>query len=266
MKRMRRALLSLALGASLGCTSTYDPYYYDNVYYDPYYGAYDAAWSYAWVDPVYGYWYYSLPVLPQQNTVDPDAAAAQLAANVDTAFTPAGCATATASGATVNYTFNDCTAVISLTQLTGNVQVTLSNNQGQLAATASSNNLTINGEPYTLSLQISGAPPQGDQRQVTIVSKSFSPDHLDSRMTQGTVTWVEGSGCITVDSQTQSTRGSLSSTSTVSGYQRCEHQCPSAGTVRVETSEGAFTTTFNGSSTVQVTAPNGDNKSFNLDC
>ncbi len=138
--------------------------------------------------------------------------------------------------------------------------------RGQPAATASSNNLTINGEPYTRSLQISGAPPPGDQRQVTVTSRSFSPAHLDSRMTEGTVTWVEGSGCITVDDQTQSTRGSLSSTSTVSGDQRRAHQCPSAGTVRVEASEGAFTTTFNGSSTVQVTAPNGDNKSFNLDC
>ncbi|WP_223636117.1 hypothetical protein [Corallococcus sp. EGB] len=267
---MKWALWSLALGAGLGCSTTYDPYYYDDAYYDPYYGAYDAAWSYAWIDPVYGSWYLSLPALPrvlrQQANTDPNAAAAQLAANANAAFTPAGCATATASGATVNYTFNNCTAAISLTQISGNVQVALSNNQGQLAATATSNNLSINGEPYTLSMQIVASPPQGDQRKVTITSNSFSPAHLDSRSNQGTVTWVAGSGCITVDSQAQSTRGSLSSTTTVSGYQRCDHQCPTAGSVQVHTSEGTFTTTFNGSNSVQVSAPNGDTRSFNLNC
>lgn len=266
MKRTKWALLSLALGASLGCDTTYDPYYYDDAYYDPYYGAYDAAWGYAWVDPVYSTWYLSLPILPQQGNMDPNAAAAQLASNANTAFTPAGCATATATGGTVNYTFNNCTAQIALTQISGNVQVVLSNNNGQLVATASSTNLTINGEPYNLSLQASASPPQGDQRQVNITSTSFSPNHLDSRSSQSTVTWVGGSGCVTVNSTSQTTRGSLSATSTVSNFQRCDHQCPTAGTVSVDTTEGTFTTTFNGSNTVQVVAPNGNTKSFNINC
>ncbi|MHA7630442.1 hypothetical protein [Corallococcus sp. M7] len=264
MKRIKAALLSLALGASLGCATTYDPYYYDDVYYDPYYGAYDAAWTYAWVDPVYGYWYYAIGQV--QAMVDPGTAATQLAANASTAFTPSGCATATATGGTVNYTFNNCTAAVSLTQISGNVQVVLSDNQGQLAATANSSDLTINGEPYNLALQIAGAPPEGNTRKVTVTSNSFSPNRFDSRTTQSTVTWEAGSGCITVDSTSQATRGGLSSTATVSGYQRCDHQCPTAGMVQVETTEGTFTTTFNGGNTVEVIAPNDDVKTYNIDC
>ncbi|NNB88740.1 hypothetical protein HJC10_22665 [Corallococcus exiguus] len=265
MKQMKAALLFLSLGAGMACTSTYDPYYYDDAYYDSYYGAYDAAWSYAWVDPVYSYWYYAIGKV-QAMAVDPATAATQLAANASTAFTPSGCATATATGATVNYTFNNCQAAISLTQISGSVEVVLADNQGQLAATANSTNLTINGEPYNLSLQIAGSPPQGDQRKVTVTSNSFSPNRFDSRTSTSTVTWVAGSGCITVDSTSQATKGGLSSTTTVSGYQRCDHQCPTAGMVQVETAEGTFTATYDGSNTVKVVAPNDDVKTYNLDC
>ncbi|MGE6763394.1 hypothetical protein ACQKGO_35620 [Corallococcus interemptor] len=266
MKRLKGVLGILSLVAGLGCSSTYDPYYYDYVYYDPYYGAYDAAWSYAWVDPVYGYWYYSLPVRAKGLPADPNAAATQLAASARDTFTPAGCATATATGATVNYTFDNCSAPVSLQDISGNVQVVLSDNQGQLAANATSNGLTINGEPYNLSLQVAGTPPNGNQRVVTITSNSYSPNRLDSRTTQSTVKWEAGSGCITVDGQSTSTRGNLSATSTVSNYQRCDQQCPTAGTVTVQTPEGSFTSTFNGSNSLQVTAPNNDTKSYPIDC
>ncbi|RKH60251.1 hypothetical protein D7V93_13640 [Corallococcus llansteffanensis] len=256
----------LSLAAGTGCASTYyDPYYYDDAYYDPYYGAYDATWSYGWVDPVYGYWYYSIGVQPKV-TADPNAAAAQLAANASSAFTPAGCASATSSGATVNYTFNNCTGLIALKQVSGNVALVLSDNQGQLAISANSTDLSINGEPYNLSMQIAGAPPTGDQRKMTITSTSFSPNRLDSRSSESTVTWVTGSGCFTVDSQGTSTRDGRSATSTVSGYQRCDNQCPSAGSVKVETPEGTFSSSFDGSNTLRVTAPNDDVRTYPLDC
>ncbi|MFP2895390.1 hypothetical protein [Corallococcus sp. 4LFB] len=275
MKKLKWALGCLSLLAVSGCTDDdYDPYYYDAAYYDPYYGAYDAAWSYSWADPVYGYWYSSIGgVLPQstvsglpQDSVDVNAAAAQLAANASSTFTPAGCATATASGATVNYTFNNCGAQVALQQISGNVQLVLADNQGQLSINATSSNLTINGAPYNLSMQITGSPPNGDQRQVTITSNSYSPDRFDTRSSQSTVTWVSGSGCFTLDEQSQSTRGDRSSTTNVSGYQRCANQCPSAGTVTSQTSEGTFTTTFDGSNTIQVDSPGDATQSYSLDC
>lgn len=276
MKKMKWALGFLSLLATAGCSDDayYDPYYYDTVYYDPYYGSYDAAWSYAWVDPVYGYWYYSIGGVLAQSTasgqpqapVDVNAAATQLAANASSTFTPAGCATATASAATVNYTFNNCSAQTTLQQLSGNVQLVLADNQGQLGITATSSNLTINGAPYNLSMQIVGAPPNGNERQVTITSNSYSPDRFDTRSSQSTVKWVTGSGCFTLDSQSTSTRNSLNSTTNVSGYQRCANQCPSAGSVTTQTSQGTFSSSFDGSDTIEVTGPGGDTQSFSLDC
>ncbi|GMT98551.1 hypothetical protein KH5H1_26700 [Corallococcus caeni] len=276
-KKMKWALGFLSLLAITGCADDdvfYDPYYYDSAYYDPYYGAYDAAWSYAWVDPVYSYWYYSIGrLLPlstgsgqPQAPVDVNAAAAQLAANASSNFTPAGCATATASGATVNYTFNNCAAPVVLQQISGNVQLVLADNQGQLSMNATSSNLSINGAPFNLSMQITGSPPNGNQRQVTIASNSFSPDRFDTRSSQSTVTWVAGSGCFTLDSQSTGTRNGLSSSTTVSGYQRCANQCPSAGSVTTQTSSGTFTSSFNGSSTITVTGPNGNTQSYSLGC
>ncbi|RKH10222.1 hypothetical protein D7X74_27900 [Corallococcus sp. CA047B] len=274
MKKTKRALGFLSLLASAGCADTYyDPYYYDTAYYDPYYGSYDAAWSYAWVDPVYDDWYYSLPVQPKsigrgqlQAPVDVNAAAARLAASASSIFTPAGCASATSSGAMVNYALNNCTAKIGLDQLSGNVQLVLSDNQGQLAIAATSTDLSINGAPYNLSMQIAGAPPEAGQRKVTITSTSFSPERFDTRSSESTVTWVEGSGCFTLNSQSRSTRNNFSATSTVSGYQRCDNQCPSAGTVTVETSEGTFSSSFDGSNTVKVTTPGDDIKTYPIDC
>ncbi|RKH73167.1 hypothetical protein [Corallococcus aberystwythensis] len=276
MKKMKWALGVVSLLAITGCYDDdyYDPYYYDAAYYDPYYGSYDAAWSYSYVDPVYSYWYYSIGgVLPQstgsglpQAPVDVNAAAAQLAANASSTFTPAGCATATASGATVNYTFNNCEAQIALQQISGDVQAVLADNAGQLTINATSSNLTINGAPYNLSLQIATSPPDGDQRKVTITSNSYSPERFDTRSSESTVTWVSGSGCFTMDSQSQSTRGDRNSTTTVSGYQRCANQCPSAGTVTSETSEGTFNTTFTGSNVIEVTSPGDETQTYTLDC
>ncbi|WP_375754475.1 hypothetical protein [Corallococcus exercitus] len=275
MKKLKWALGFLSLLAITGCSDdVYDGYYYDTAYYDPYYGAYDAAWSYYWVDPVYGYWYYSIGgVLPQstvsglpQAPVDVNAAAAQLAANASSTFTPAGCATATASGATVNYTLDNCAAQVALQQISGDVQVVLADNQGQLSINATSSNLTINGAPYNLSMQVASSSPEGDQRKVTITSNSYSPDRFDSRSSESTITWVSGSGCFTLDGQSRSTRGDRNATTTVSGYQRCANQCPSAGTVTTQTSEGTFSSSFNGSNTLEVTSPGDDTQTYSLDC
>ncbi|MCY1036683.1 hypothetical protein OV207_34925 [Corallococcus sp. BB11-1] len=274
MKKTKRALGFLSLLASAGCADTYyDPYYYDTAYYDPYYGAYDAAWSYAWVDPVYGYWYYSLPVRSRsidrgqlQAPVDVNAAAAQLAANASSTFTPAGCATATSSGATVNYALDNCTAPIGLDQLSGNVQLVLSDNQGQLAIAATSTDLSINGAPYNLSMQIVGSPPEAGQRKVTITSTSFSPERFDTRSSESTVTWAEGSGCFTLNGRSGSTRDNFSATTTISGYQRCDNQCPSAGTVTAVTTEGTFSTSFDGSNTINVSTPSDETRTYTIDC
>jgi hypothetical protein len=258
-----KAMVSLVALAMSGCASTYyDPYYYDYAYYDPYWYGYDAYYAYSWVDP-YGVYYFSAPAA---QAIDLNAAAAAIAQRADTYFTPAGCAGATASGATVNYNFNNCEGAFGLKSVSGAVTLQLSDSNGQLAFTATSTNLTAGGSPFILDLS-GTATRAGTQRVVTTRSHSRDPDKVDSRDEQMTITWEQGSGCVTINGQGGSTRGDLVTTSTITNYQRCENQCPTAGKVTVENNKnGAFTAEFNGTSMVKVTAPNGNTKDYDLKC
>ncbi|KFA88680.1 hypothetical protein [Archangium violaceum] len=261
MKRFK-AMVSLFAMTMTGCYATYyDPYYYDYAYYDPYWYGYDAYYAYSWVDP-YGVYYFSAPVTAQ---VDVNAAATAIADRANTYYTPAGCAGAVASGSTVTYNFNNCSGAFGLNSVSGTVRLELSETNGQLVLKASSTDLTAGGRPYILDLD-AVATRSGTQRVVTMTSRSRSPDTADSRNEQITMNWEQGSGCVTMNGQGGSTRDDLTTTATVSNFQRCENQCPSAGKVTVESKDGAFTTEFNGSSTATVTGPDGDTKRYELNC
>ncbi len=104
------------------------------------------------------------------------------------------------------------------------------------------------------------------KRAVTMTSRSHSPDLVDSRNEQISMNWEQGSGCVTLNGQGGSTRGGLTTTATLTGVQRCENQCPSAGKVTVESKNGVFSTEFNGTSSVNVTDPDGETKRYELNC
>jgi hypothetical protein len=261
MKRFKALVALLFAVVMPGCYTYYPPYYYDYAYYDPYWYGYDAYYVYSWVDP-YGVYYFSSPTA---QVIDLNAAATAIASRADTYFTPAGCAGATASGSTVNYNFNNCTAGFGVTSVSGQVRLELAENNGQLVLTATSTNLTIGGHPFILDLTAT-ATRSGNERTVTILSHSRAPEQTDTREAQITMNWVQGSGCVTLNGQSTSRRDDQSTTSTVSGLQRCTNQCPSAGTVTVVTNSGTFSTVFDGSSSIEVTDPNGDTKTYELQC
>ncbi len=269
---MRRAILRLpclAMLLSAGCwdstAAVYDPYYYDYGYYDAYYYSYDTAYAYTWVDPIYDD-FYAFAVTPAPTTpFDATAAAAKIASTANTYYLPAGCAQATSSGGTVSYAFNNCSGPGGLVGLNGNVTLTLSSSQSQLSFSATSSGLSINGDPYNLNLQGTGTQA-GTQRVLTLTSGSFSPSRLDSRSATATASWTKGSGCFTVNGQSQSTRGDKSATATLTDYNRCTNQCPTSGTVTVETSSGVFTANFDGGATTQVSGPNGSAQTYDLRC
>ncbi len=257
-----KAMVSLFAVVMTGCYSTYDPYYYDYTYYDPYWYGYDAYYTYGWVDP-YGVYYFS--DLGAMQSPDLNAAATAIANRASTYFTPTGCVVATASGPKVSYNFNNCDGPFGLTSVSGTLQLGLSQNNGQLVLTATSSDLTAGGHPFMLDMTAT-ATRTGTQRSVTVTSHSHSPELADSRDAQFTMNWEQGSGCVTLDGQSNASRGNLSTSSTVTGYQRCVDQCPSAGKVEVTTNSGVFTTQFNGSSKIEVTAPDGNKKSYDLHC
>lgn len=269
MKKLWVALWGLSVFGLAACSSSaYDPYYYDYAYYDPYYYGYDAYWTYTWVDPYGVYYFEQTPPAGDQgrNQVDVNAAAAAIAQRAQSFYTPSGCVTAVAVGATVSYTFNQCAGGLGIQSMSGDATVTVSDvGGGQLGLHGTSSNLTINGKAYVLDVTAT-ATKAGDQRSVTFTSASHSPDLFNSRQAQGTLSWTQGSGCIDASGSGSSTRGNLSTTSTVTGYHRCDGTCPTAGTVTVQSPNGVFTSTFDGSGNLVVTAPNGDKKTFSLNC
>jgi hypothetical protein len=260
MKRFM-AMVAFLGAASIGCYSTYDPYYSDYAYYDPYYYGYDSYYTYSYIDP-YGVYYYSTPTT---QAIDLNAAAASIADRANTYYTPAGCAMATASGPSVSYTFNNCDGAFGMKSVSGAAKLDLSESNGQLGFTASSTDLTVDGHPYLLDLN-GTATRAGTQRSVTMTSHSRATDQVDSRDANITMTWEQGSGCVTLNGQGGSTRGDKTTTSTITNYQRCMNQCPTAGKVTVEAKGDVFTTEFNGTSTAVVKAPNGDTKNYDLKC
>lgn len=264
--RLLLALLGICVFGVAGCSSSaYDPYYYDYAYYDPYYYGYDVYWTYTWVDPYGVYYFAEAPAQGGRSAIDVNAAAAAIAQRASSFYTPQGCVTALATGATVNYTFNNCSGEQGIKSISGNATLTVTDSNGQLLLKGTSGNLTVNGRTWNLDLTAI-ATMSGTQRSVTFTSKSASPDLFATRQAQGTITWQQGTGCIDANGAGSSTRGNLSATSTVAGYHRCDAKCATAGTATVQSQQGTFTGKYDGSSTFVVTAPNGDTRNFDLAC
>lgn len=271
---MRRLWKWLGLSAVLatGCYvgAYYDPYYYDSVYYSPYWYGYGAGFVYSWYSPVgvviVGLNGTGTGTGAQTQAIDLNATAAQIAKDAnDTVFSPAGCAHATASGATVSYAFSDCTGPEGMRTINGQMTVTLADDNGQLRVTATSNALQVNGKPFFVD-SVSTLTSSGNQRTASVISHSRDPNQADSRQAQFTVSWSEGSNCVQVDGQDTTTRGNLSATGTLAGYQRCTARCPTAGKMTVSNTDGPFTGSFDGSPTLKVVGPNGDTKDYQLQC
>ncbi|HEY8212142.1 MAG TPA: hypothetical protein VIG99_31890 [Myxococcaceae bacterium] len=257
--------LTMATGAA-GCYSSayYDPYYYDYTYYDPYYYGYDSWYAYTWVDPIY-YDYYALSSSGATAPADLNALASTMASRVSTYY-GSNCATATASGATVAYALNGCTGPGGKGSISGNITVTLTQaTTGEITLTATSQDLTLNGERYVLDMTAMPST-SGTTSAIAITSRSYAPSRFDSRQAQGTVSWTQGSGCVDLNGQSTGARGGTTATATISGFHECTNRCPSAGTITVDTSKGAFSSTFDGSDQFVVTGPDGTQHSYDMQC
>ena len=264
MGKRRLALAVFVLSMSNCYVATYDPYYYDYAYYDPYYYGYDGYWGYTWIDP-YGVYYYSQAGAGTAQALDVNAAASAIAARASSYFHPSDCVSATATGATVSYRFSNCAGDFGIQSMSGTATLTVSNPDGQIVLHGTSSDLTINGRPYVLDLTTT-AKLDGSERIATFSSSSRSPDLFQSRHAEGTITWQQGSFCIDDDGSGSSARGKLNSTAKLSLYRRCGTSCPSSGKVTVDGPSGTFTGTFNGTPSFVVTAPNGDEKTYTLQC
>jgi len=99
----------------------------------------------------------TLPVLPiTAEPASPAEAPAMVVSNTPTVFQPAGCATATASGATAILNFDHCTGPYGLVEINGQVNATFSApaTPGGVDIALSGNGLSLNSVPVDLSASL----------------------------------------------------------------------------------------------------------------
>ena len=212
-------------------------------------------------------------VVPATQTAQ---AASNAATNVNKFYGPAGCATATSSGATVTYVLNDCKGPISGASEKGSVAVTFTPQQSTEA------------EPVSFQLQATGTAVQVGLLNVTInrqgiltrrdttrtlritsdTSTATGPNgNVAVRESQGTLTWTIGATCATHNGADSVTFGNTGLTAKYTNVIRCNGSCPQSGTVAVVDTNGAgVTLTYNGSASVPFNTTAGTSGTIGIAC
>jgi hypothetical protein len=197
----------------------------------------------------------------------PESAAAFVASHVAARYSPAGCATATASSATsVVVELAGCTGPRGLRTITGTLDLAFSAaDGGALQIDASATGLGVNGAVIDLAATALYASDGGTQTlDVTTHSSGVGALGYDLQHDGDyTVTW-DGS-CATVDGAWSSERGDRSR-STTADLTRCAAMCPSGQVVR-DTADGrTITVAFDGSATASWSSSTGKSGTFALAC
>ena len=201
-----------------------------------------------------------------------DQVAAHIAANAPARFTPAGCATATATGSNVKLTLNDCTGPRGLVHVTGELDLTASVSlNGAISVHASATNLmvnratldvdsdatyAVNGTTHTLQVQTqgSGVGPLGNDIE---------------HMGQYTITWDPTSQCHSIAGHwsTELSNGTASATrSNDVNLMRCAAGCPTGMVTHHFLGGATLTITFDGTAVAQWSTSTGKSGTVNLQC
>ena len=201
-----------------------------------------------------------------------DQVAAHIAANAPARFSPAGCATASATGSDVKLTLDDCSGPRGLLHVTGELDLTASVAlSGTISVHASATALMVNravldidsdatyavsGTTHTLTVQTmgSGTGPRGNDI-----------DHSG----QYTIQWDTTSQCGSIAGHwgTELSNGSASADrSNDVNLARCAGGCPTGMLTHHFLGGASLTVTFDGSAVAQWSTSTGKSGTVNLSC
>src|SRR5262245_61556294 len=158
-------------------------------------------------------------------------AAVSAAGSAKTFGQPSGCVTASASGATVTYTFNDCTGPFGLVHVTGTVVVEYSLAAGGILAHATANDLLVNGASMDIDAQALYSV-SGTTRRLAVTTAGAGTGPRGSAITRSgnyVLTWDAATSCLGLDGNWSTTIGGYQWWTQVSGFDKCGSQCPAAG-------------------------------------
>lgn len=214
----------------------------------------------------------SLAAVSPAATSEAATSAAKSAAKL---MAPAGCATATASGATATYVLKDCKGPLSSVAVTGTIAVTFAPHQveqnmdGFILQTAATG-LKV-GE-LTIDVNRLGILTRKDNsRTLQIISeeaKATGPGGtVTMRESEGKLTWSVGNPCTTHSGTATVTLDDAPLTAKYADVVRCVGQCPRSGSVELTTQSGVgITLNYNGTSSVPFTTAAGGSGTVHSAC
>ena len=198
-------------------------------------------------------------------------AATNAAVSAKTFWQPSGCVTASASGATVTYTLNDCTGPFGLVHVTGTVVIEYSLALDGIHAHATANDLMVNGATLDIDAQAVFSINNGTKRlAVTTSGNGTGPfGNAITRSGNYVLTWNAATSCLGLDGSWATTIGAHQWSTQVSAFSKCGAQCPAAGgsiSHHGGLSNVTITVDFDGSATADWSTSNGYSGTINLLC
>ena len=179
-------------------------------------------------------------------------------------YSPAGCVTATRTGAEVDITLNGCTGPRGLRTVTGVIHVIGSvTASGDFQAVASAQGLMVNASIMDLN-STAIYSPTAKTLAVTTASSGVGP--LGNEITRTgayTVTWT--ATCATVDGAWATTLGDAARSTTVQ-VQRCKDSCPTGSVVHNGRLGRTVTVTFDGTAVATWVSSKGGSGTLDLPC
>lgn len=195
-------------------------------------------------------------------------AATVAAQNSGTFFQPMGCLATQRNGATVTYTFTNCTGPYGLVNLNGTLNATFSN------VTPTARTVAVTGEVranrFTLRPNASAQITyMGATRLATVTLMGGGTSPRGNTWTNtGTYMSTWNGTCLGLSGRVSSTANGATVAVDVASYNRCRGGCPDAGgRVTVTSSRGAsVSVTYSGTATATLTGTRGRSVTVNLYC
>lgn len=196
----------------------------------------------------------SAAVDPAAAATSPEAAATMASAAASTYYQPAGCVTATASGATATWQFTNCRGPYGLVNLNGTLTAQYLSRSAtgwttRVTGSLQANQTTLRPDA-TVAVSSSGAT-----RTATVtLAGSGTGRRGVTYSNRGTYTASWDGTCFGISGSVTSTSDAAGAvTFTASNYRRCRGECPAAGgALSVSGASGTTTITYSGGATATV--------------
>jgi hypothetical protein len=198
--------------------------------------------------------------------LDPEQAAARIAARAGRRLEPAGCAVGVAEGSLVTLTYDDCVGPRGLVHATGVLTIAVSLDAlGALVFDAHAEDFELNRAVFDIDSRATFEIAAGGARRLAVATAGTGVGPMGRELERTgdyVATWDDA--CVRLDGAWATRRGELSRSTEVS-LERCRDAC-AVGTVTRDTFDGRrIEIVFDGTSTVAWSGPRRSG-TFEIDC